>query len=185
VIRGILEKVIPRLEEAIWARQGKREGKEICFLCPGHPDTHPSARWNPDKQVWFCHVCHQGGGWRDLGQHLGLVQPATSGRQPGKSPTSKTKILEHPTHKKGRLSWREQAGQLETLALDLNLKAERKFALSQTLDPNQVPDTVLDGATEGIRRAFRDKALAEMLEATAFAIRDKGLTKERNYANAS
>lgn len=83
------------------------------------------------------------------------------------------------------LSWREQAGRLEMLALDLNLKAERTLALSKNLDPNQVPDTVLDRAMEGIRRAFRDKALAKMLEELTFTIRDKGLTEERKYANAS
>ena len=35
-----MESVIPELEEASGARQGKQEGKEIRFLCPGHPDTH-------------------------------------------------------------------------------------------------------------------------------------------------
>ncbi|MCH8041445.1 MAG: hypothetical protein IH977_14045 [Nitrospinae bacterium] len=83
------------------------------------------------------------------------------------------------------LPWREQAGRLEMLALDLNLKAERTLALSKNLDPNQVPDTVLDRAMEGIRRAFRDKALAKMLEELTFTIRDKGLTEERKYVHAS
>ena len=83
-----------------------------------------------------------------------------------------------------KFSWREQAGGLETLALDLTLKAEHALTLSQTLYPNQLPDKWLDQAMEGIRRAFRDQALAEMLEELAFGIRDKGLTEERNYAHA-
>jgi putative DNA primase/helicase len=63
------------LERHILARQGRREGREIRFLCPTHDDQQPSARWNPEKSTWFCDVCHQGGGWRDLAQRLGLAAP--------------------------------------------------------------------------------------------------------------
>ncbi len=69
--------------------------------------------------------------------------------------------------------------------MDLNLKTERTLALSQNIDPNQLPDTVFDKAMEGIRRVFRDKALAEMLEEVAFTIRDMGLTKEKNHVKTS
>jgi hypothetical protein len=45
------------IERALAARQGRREGREMRFLCPAHQDRHPSARWNPDKHTWFCDLC--------------------------------------------------------------------------------------------------------------------------------
>jgi hypothetical protein len=64
-----------RLERRILERRGRREGREIRFLCPAHDDRQPSARWNPGKSTWFCDVCHQGGGWRDLAQRLDEPAP--------------------------------------------------------------------------------------------------------------
>ena len=65
-----------RLERRILERRGRREGREVRFLCPAHDDRQPSARWNPGKSTWFCDVCHQGGGWRDLARRLGEPAPA-------------------------------------------------------------------------------------------------------------
>jgi hypothetical protein len=59
-----------RLERRLLDRGGRREGREIRFLCPAHDDSHPSARWSHSKAVWFCDVCHAGGGWRDLSRRL-------------------------------------------------------------------------------------------------------------------
>ena len=67
------------IERALAARQARREGRELRFLCPAHEDRHPSARWNPDKQTWFCDACQLGGGWRDLMARLGLDLPAGGG----------------------------------------------------------------------------------------------------------
>ncbi len=39
----------------------RRQGKEFTGLCPFHADKHPSFAVNPDKQVWFCHACSEGG----------------------------------------------------------------------------------------------------------------------------
>jgi hypothetical protein len=64
-----------RLQTQLLARDGRREGREIRFLCPAHPDRRPSARWNPEKSTWFCDVCHHGGGWRDLTERLGQPAP--------------------------------------------------------------------------------------------------------------
>src|ERR1700726_2169094 len=59
-----------RRERRLLDRSGRREGHEIRFLCPEHDDSHPSARWSHSKAVWFCDVCHAGGGWRDLSRRL-------------------------------------------------------------------------------------------------------------------
>ncbi|HEV3075175.1 MAG TPA: CHC2 zinc finger domain-containing protein, partial [Thermoanaerobaculia bacterium] len=67
------------IERALAARQARREGRELRFLCPAHEDRRPSARWNRDKQTWFCDVCQAGGGWRDLAARLGLELPAAAG----------------------------------------------------------------------------------------------------------
>ena len=67
------------IERVLAARQGRREGRELRFLCPAHEDRRPSARWNRDKQTWFCDACQAGGGWRDLAARLGLELPAAGG----------------------------------------------------------------------------------------------------------
>jgi putative DNA primase/helicase len=70
------------LERVLLSRLGRREGNEVRFRCPAHEDTHPSARWHPGKQTWFCDVCQIGGGWRDLAARLGVDitdQAATAG----------------------------------------------------------------------------------------------------------
>ncbi|HVT14669.1 MAG TPA: AAA family ATPase [Thermoanaerobaculia bacterium] len=68
------------LENVLVARAGRREGREIRFRCPAHDDTHPSARWNPGKETWFCDVCLTGGGRLDLLRRLGL-DDATDGNR--------------------------------------------------------------------------------------------------------
>jgi len=45
------------IERALAGRQARREGRELRFLCPAHEDRRPSARWNRDKQTWFCDLC--------------------------------------------------------------------------------------------------------------------------------
>lgn len=69
------EEIIPEIERRIWAREGKRRGKEVYFRCPNpaHNDRHPSARWNPIKKVWCCDVCRDGGGWKSLASCLGVI----------------------------------------------------------------------------------------------------------------
>lgn len=70
------EEIIAEIERRIWARDGRRRGKEIYFRCliPGHNDHHPSARWNPIKRVWRCDVCDEGGGWTSLASCLGIIR---------------------------------------------------------------------------------------------------------------
>ena len=47
-------------------------GEETQFLCPSHDDHNPSARWNANKQVWYCDACGEGGGVFDLANKLGV-----------------------------------------------------------------------------------------------------------------
>lgn len=61
------------IERALAARRSFQEGGELRFLCPAHEDRrHASARWNKEKQTWYCDTCKEGGGWRDLADRLGL-----------------------------------------------------------------------------------------------------------------
>jgi hypothetical protein len=60
----ILEPTHFDLDRATLARQGRREGREIRFLCPVHRDTHPSARWHPEKCAWVCDACKLAGAGR-------------------------------------------------------------------------------------------------------------------------
>ena len=76
------------VEAAIWQRQAKREGAEVRFLCPSHKDTHPSARYHPEKQTWYCDVCKIGSGILDLAHRLDIPTPERADgrrqRRPGK-----------------------------------------------------------------------------------------------------
>lgn len=64
--------IIAAVEAEIWRRGGKKKGQEVWFLCPVHDDHDPSARWNPDKQTWYCDVCNKGGGALDLARRFGI-----------------------------------------------------------------------------------------------------------------
>jgi putative DNA primase/helicase len=66
------DEVIATIERTLQTRQAYVDGKELRFLCTIHSDTNPSARWNPEKQTWFCDVCKRGGGYLDLAQRLGI-----------------------------------------------------------------------------------------------------------------
>lgn len=68
---------------AVIGRDGKRERNEYRFRCPNltehtNGDQRPSARWNPDKAVWHCDACKQGGGATDLATRLEIPHPARS-----------------------------------------------------------------------------------------------------------
>jgi hypothetical protein len=39
----------------------RKVGREFFGLAPCHNDRHPSLRVNPDKQVWYCDPCGNGG----------------------------------------------------------------------------------------------------------------------------
>jgi hypothetical protein len=73
------------LDRATLARSGRRDGREIRFLCPAHEDTHPSARWHSTKRAWFCDACRSGGSWQDLAERLGLIDRGER-RQAGADP---------------------------------------------------------------------------------------------------
>ena len=65
-------RLVSEVEAAIDKRSPRRQGGEICFLCPMHDDHNPSARWNIEKQVWFRDVCDIGGGMNHLAKLLGI-----------------------------------------------------------------------------------------------------------------
>jgi DNA primase len=39
----------------------RKTGKNLVMQCPLHDEKTPSLTVNPDKQVWYCHGCHEGG----------------------------------------------------------------------------------------------------------------------------
>jgi hypothetical protein len=62
-----------RVEAAVMARGGKKQGAEIRFKCPSHDDTHNSADYNPTKRVWICRACGESGNYWHLGVLLGVI----------------------------------------------------------------------------------------------------------------
>jgi len=74
--------LIASIDRAVMDRDGSALGAdEIRFRCvaPGHPDRHPSARWNRKKGVWVCDTCGTGGGAIELADLLGIDRPAGPG----------------------------------------------------------------------------------------------------------
>ena len=70
--------LIARVEAAVRERGGDPTKLESEFRClqperHANGDEHKSARWNSAKKVWYCPVCNDGGGYRDLAQRLGLL----------------------------------------------------------------------------------------------------------------
>jgi putative DNA primase/helicase len=76
---GITDSIDPEfasmVEAAIWQRKARRQGAEVRFLCPAHEDTHPSARYHPEKHTWYCDACQAGGGILDLAKRLDIAPP--------------------------------------------------------------------------------------------------------------
>lgn len=72
------------LETAVLARSGRWEKEEIRFRCP-HPGLHknedasPSARYNPERFVWYCDACGKGGGARELCDLLDVSYKKSAG----------------------------------------------------------------------------------------------------------
>jgi len=67
------------VERAVWSRSGVaiKGGSEVRFICPAHPDTTPSARYDPKRAVWICDSCRAGGGVIDLAEKVGVDRPRT------------------------------------------------------------------------------------------------------------
>jgi hypothetical protein len=74
--------LVAAVHRAATLRNARRlSNGEIAFTCPNaeahaNRDAHPSARWNPEREVWHCDVCNAGGGVVDLARRLG-ISPAT------------------------------------------------------------------------------------------------------------
>ena len=66
-----------QVESALHARQAKRRGDEIDFLCVAHDNTNTGpASWNRKKDSWHCMSCGAGGSTRDLAERLGIQAEA-------------------------------------------------------------------------------------------------------------
>ena len=160
------------LEAAIWAREGRREGAQVRFLCPAHDDHHPSARWHPEKGAWYCHACHAGGGWRNLIKYLSLQ---------GKDHRLRAREgNSNSLNKAWRFDWRRTAGKLEDHAQGRWLKAERVLGAAKGLDISAWSENDLDAAWGAIWRAFKDVDRSDFLEDLSCHIRCHGLLGEQH-----
>ena len=85
------------VDQAVMARDGTPEHGEIRFRCPadGHPDNHPSARWNRVKAAWHCDVCKAGGGAMNLADRLDIAKPQRTGEGGRFTPPNTTATVQH------------------------------------------------------------------------------------------
>ena len=56
-------KKVPILEVARRLDLGEpvRQGREWVVLCPLHDDHEPSCHLDPNRSLWYCFVCQEGG----------------------------------------------------------------------------------------------------------------------------
>ena len=114
----------------------RRRGKELIGLCPFHTEKHTSFSVNPDKGLFYCHGCHEGGdiiafvmkaeglSFKDAVAHLGLDDPL--GRRP------KDRVLRDRAAK--IVAWAEQISQ--KLASKLRELGFQKRLLDEFEDPD-------------------------------------------------
>lgn len=57
---------ITRIAEVLGLGKPEGNGTEVRVRCPFHDDEHPSLSLNDEKNVWYCHVCAEGGGALEL-----------------------------------------------------------------------------------------------------------------------
>ena len=56
---------------ALGLQVSKRVGEELIVFCPYHPDSNPSAEYNPTKGVFYCFGCHESKTAKQLADDLG------------------------------------------------------------------------------------------------------------------
>lgn len=87
----------------------KRAGRNLVGLCPFHKEKTPSFTINPEKQIYYCFGCSQGGGaidflmkaaqmtypeaLRHLARKSGVVIPETSSSAPKEGVSVREKII--------------------------------------------------------------------------------------------
>lgn len=66
--------LISALVPVVMERSGRRTGNEIAFKCPNpeHEDTHPSASFNVESGLYYCHGCEEKGNARKLATRLDI-----------------------------------------------------------------------------------------------------------------
>lgn len=74
-MNDVTSDVVDLVEAALLARpKTSTRGREWTFVCPAHADSNPSARYNQERHVWWCH-CGAKGGMIDLAGRLGVEVP--------------------------------------------------------------------------------------------------------------
>ncbi|MGH9404266.1 MAG: CHC2 zinc finger domain-containing protein [Terriglobia bacterium] len=65
------------LRQQNWQGSPAAGGAELAGLCPLHPESRPSFYVNPQRNVFYCHGCGQGGDlirFIQISQHLSFRQ---------------------------------------------------------------------------------------------------------------
>jgi len=167
------------LERELMAREGRWQGKELPFLCPCHADHHPSARWNPEKQCWYCFVCGIGGGYKDLAKRLNLCEALGLHVRElfyDSALTSSQRRTLPPRPR--RFDWRRMSHDMEFASESHWLRAESIFKAARQCDVSDMNDEDLDQAWRCLGIAFHSLRVSENLGIIAFQIRVNGLADE-------
>lgn len=170
---------LAQLEDELLSRNGSWRGGELYFCCPCHDDHHPSARWHPRKQCWYCDVCVIGGGFMDLKQKLGVLpdRPTALSRP--------TRRATPPSASPDTFSWRAYATTLSHFADDAFLQSERIIRAATDCTISAWTDHDFEVACEAVGQAFYLRSLSAALQDLVVTLRAYGLEEEERTANAS
>ena len=170
----IVEELLVRLDGV------RRTSHGHMARCPAHhPDRHPSLSiWEGEDGRLLLH-CFAGCSVEETCKAIGLrvADLFPEGRGEGHKPTRRRP-------KSPRFDWEATAFQFRFHADGLWLRAQAALHDLVGLNVSQWADDDRAAAMEVVGRAYADLSRAELLDAVAFGIRQRGLEKERKrYAS--
>ena len=164
-----LEELLTRLELV------RRCGRGWMARCPAHMDKSPSLSICIAEDGLILMHCFAGCAVEQICASLGLTMRHLF---PDSGPPPRSRPRVQP--ERWRFDWRQAASDFQDHALALQLRAESVLQAAKDLETSEWTATDFDAATEAVGRASADREKAEHLEETAFRLRFKGLTNERN-----
>lgn len=146
--------------------------------CPAHADHSPSLSIREGDDGKILLHCFAGCTPQEICEAIGLtVSDLFPDQAKKRNPRHRLKPKPQP------LYWRDIAGRLGDHATSLWLRSESVLHAGKGLPNAEWTDEERETAMRAVSRAYDDQERAKLLEAVAFAVRAKGLNKERDHGS--
>lgn len=168
-----IEELLPRLEAV------RRSSRGYVARCPAHPDRSPSLSLREGDDGRILVYCFAGCSVQDVCAALG-IEISDLFAQSGSAPRQCRG--QHRGH--GRIDLESTAFQFRFHAEGLWLRAQAALDDLMGVDVCRWDDNDRDAAMEAVVHAYDDLERADLLDAVAFGIRQRGLENDRKrYAS--